>query len=124
MAETKFKVLSPTSKCDSMIWEADAAVEAGNVVIVGNVAGIAVEDASTGDEIALVTRAPKCIVPLDAGVQTGDFTQGAPVYIDPATGQADPAASGNMLVGFVYEAASPGDTGVKTDFDGHLGLVD
>lgn len=87
---------------------AGADTASGDVVIVGDLVGISVTDAKSGDEGVAhaegVYRLPKAT--------GGAIGQGAKVYWDSANSNVVTAASGNTLIGRAWNARLAGDTDI------------
>lgn len=89
---------------------AGAAVTSGEIVVVGDMAGVAVTGAAIGETITLATDG---VYELPKGV--GALAQGTKAYvkIEPEVGKSIVgAASGNTFVGYVWAAASSADATV------------
>ncbi|MFT4061084.1 MAG: DUF2190 family protein [Edaphocola sp.] len=85
----------------------DATVSGGDVVVLGNMVGVAVSD---GDGENLRTVALSGVYTLPKG--TGAITLGAKVYYDATNAVATTTASGNTLMGLAFAAAASADTTV------------
>lgn len=81
-----------------------AAVKAGDVVIVGSLAGIAATSGETGDEVEVslsgVFELPKGSVPI---------TQGARLFWDAANKLATATAGSNVFIGHAFRPALTAD---------------
>src|SRR4051812_7266024 len=82
------------------------AISAGDGLLVGNMFGVAVNDAALNGEAVLqlagVFTLPK--------VAAGAIAQGARVYWNDTNHNVAPTASGNTLIGVAHEAAADGAT--------------
>lgn len=92
---------------------------AGQLLLVGNTVGVVVEDADEGDEVAVVYKAEKIVVPCVAAT-SGSFDVGDKVYYDVADAEVNQSAGGNYLCGIVTEAPAVGDETVEIELDGTL----
>jgi predicted RecA/RadA family phage recombinase len=85
-----------------------AAVAAGDPIFAGIVAGVAVNDAESGDDVVAVTEGV-VELPKDAAA----ITQGAQVYWNATDKVATVTASDNSYLGAAWYAAAAGDTTVR-----------
>ena len=83
-------------------------ITAGDVVIKGDLVGVALGSGTEGDVVAIrmegVFQLPKA---------TGAITLGAKVYWDDTNNVVTTTASGNTLLGQAWSAQASGDTTVK-----------
>lgn len=85
-------------------------VASGEIVVVGDMAGVAVTGGKTGDTIALAVEG---VYELPKG--SGALAQGKKAYVNVAedTGKTIVGtASGNTFIGYVWAAAAAGDATV------------
>ncbi|MFP7570396.1 DUF2190 family protein [Marivita sp. S2033] len=88
---------------DNITIPATVAVTSGEVVIAGELIGVAAGDAGIGETVDLVTRG----VFNMSKVGVDAFTIGAPVFYDEAVGLVTTEAAGNPEIGLaVTDAAS------------------
>ncbi|MDR0542464.1 MAG: DUF2190 family protein [Dysgonamonadaceae bacterium] len=87
----------------------DTSVKSGDIVVIEDIAGIAVTDGAAGETIALnvegVYRLPK---------DTGALNQGKKVYVKNTDGVKTivGTATGNTFIGYAWATASAADTSV------------
>lgn len=89
---------------------ADEAVASSEIVVVGDMAGVAVTGGEPGDTIAVAVEG---VYELPKG--SGALAQGKKAYVNVAeeTGKTIVgAASGNTFIGYVWAAAAAGDSTV------------
>ena len=86
-------------------------IKSGDVVVVNNVAGVAVTDGAEGEQVAIYTtevyRIPKA---------TGVIEQGANVYWDATAKNATTNVTDNMHIGFAWEKSAATETTVDVKF--------
>lgn len=99
---------------DTLTIPAPAVVLSGDVVIAGDIKGIAQGDAAAGAPVDVATRGvwelPK--------VAANAFTLGGKVYWNATDGLATSTASGNTLLGVAVEAAPADTASVKVRLSG------
>lgn len=88
-------------KGDNLTIPAPVVVASGDVVIVGDIHGVAAGDAAEGDPCDVVTVGVFTLPKVGADA----FALGAPVYFASATKLATATASGNTKIGTAVEAA-------------------
>ena len=79
---------------------APEAVASGDVVIVGEIVGVAVHAAEAGDDVSITTEG---VIALPSG---DAFTLGAKVYWDAANALCKTTASGNTEIGVAVGATT------------------
>jgi predicted RecA/RadA family phage recombinase len=84
-----------------------ADVKSGAIVVVGDIAGIAVTDGKIGDTIALEVKGVYNLPKV-----TGVIAQGKKVYAVAADGTVTTTATSNTFIGYAWTAAASGDTTV------------
>lgn len=88
----------------------DTAVKSGGIVVVGEVAGVAITDGAKGDTIALSVEGVYSL-PKEAGA----IAQGKKVYAkvaEDSTVSITATAAGNTFVGYAWNAATAADANV------------
>ena len=114
---------SPLEQCETVtVTTPSGGYTAGQMVKVEDVVMIAVDDSDAGDSAAMITKAPKVLVPCAAAATSG-YAVGEKVYFDATNEEVTETASGNTLCGFVFEATSVGDEEGLINFNGDLGIV-
>ena len=93
---------------DVIIVTAPAAVNSGDFVVVGKLAGVAATDADSGADVEIATRG---VFELPV---TG-LAQGAPVYWDATPGVLTGTATDNFRVGVAVAASGASKTRVRLD---------
>lgn len=89
---------------------APATLSSGDVVVAGNLIGIAATDAASGDLVA-VTVEGVFTLPVASAL---DVSLGDPLYWDAADGELNDDDQNNPLVGYAVAAAGVGVTTVPT----------
>lgn len=89
-------------------YTAGGTISAGDVVVAGDLLGVAANDAVSGDVIAVhlegVYTLPKT---------SGEITVGAVLYWDTTPGEVTTTATGNKPIGFAFETTSGSTIAVK-----------
>ena len=101
---------------------ASPGVTAGTMAKVEDVVGVYLEDADTGDEVALCYYAPKIVV-TSVAAGTGKFKAGSKVYFDATNAEINESSTGNTLCGVVLETPALAAKTVLIALDGTLGIV-
>lgn len=91
----------------NMDFTATDAVAAGELVIVGTIAGVAGSDIAAGETGALILGGV-FTCPKDSA----EITQGAKVYYDSVADVVTATESGNTLIGFAFTKAAASDATV------------
>ena len=86
----------------------EAAVEAGDVVIVGSIAGVANRPIPAGETGAIATEGV-----FEIEKDATDITAGALVYYDSSAKKATATKGSNAVLGLSVEAAGTGETLVR-----------
>jgi predicted RecA/RadA family phage recombinase len=120
---TNFKLRSNLERAWTFVVTAPSAgYTAGQLLLVGDTVGVVVKDADEGDEVAVVFKAEKILVPCVAAT-SGSFDVGDKVYYDVADAEVNQSAGGNYLCGVVVEVPTVGDEEVLIALDGTLNIV-
>lgn len=98
---------------------APANVVSGGVVIVGQLPGVAVANALSGENVAVETQAVATIRKLN-GASTS-FAAGANVHWDATNANATVSVTSNARIGVAYRAAANADTLVQVVFNRTIG---
>lgn len=93
---------------------APAAVASGDVVVLGDLVGIASTDAATGDAVALVTRGVFELAKVGADA----FAIGDAVYVRDADGLVSATATDNTRIGIAVSTAGNPSAVVRVRLDG------
>lgn len=93
---------------------AAAAIQSGDVVVIGSILGIAQHDAANGEQVVLVRRGV-----FELAKATGQaWAEGAKLYWSTSNSNFTTTASGNTLVGFAAAVAATADTTGQVLLDG------
>lgn len=102
------KVVAPT-----------AGYVAGQMVKVGSMIGVIVEDADHLEEAVLIYECEKILVPKNAA-SSASFAVGDKVYFDESAGAVTSTSTGNTLCGRATEVAGATDTTAEIDLRGNV----
>ena len=92
-----------------------SAVDAGDVVAVGDIFGVVVEDTDANATAVVIYQAEKIVLPKATG--TGTIAVGEKVYHDATNENITNVSTDNTLVGICTVAAADADTTIEIDFD-------
>jgi predicted RecA/RadA family phage recombinase len=84
------------------------AVKSGEIVLVGDIAGVAVAGGTDGDTIALAVEGVYCLPKA-----TGAIAAGKKVYLVAADKTVTATATSNTFIGYAWEPAAAGDATVN-----------
>lgn len=90
-------------------------VKGGDLVVVGEIAGVAVSD---GDGVNIRAVQTQGVFNLPKGNSV--FAQGAKVYWDATNSVTTSTASGNKLIGYAWKGAIAGDAEVEVALNNAL----
>lgn len=96
-----------TQKGDVHSAPAAVATESGEVVVIGDMIGVALNDAAIGDMLDTALTGV-----FELPCETGAISVGAPVYVTSA-GVISGTASGNTAAGHAFTAAGAGVTSIE-----------
>jgi len=121
MALTGLKLRCNIARCNQMTITASADVTSGQMAVFNDTVGVWVKDVDSGDDGAVIFKAPKILVPCEA-ISAG-YTEGEKVYFDATEERVTETSSSNKLCGVVTEAPASSATSVEIQLDGTLSIV-
>ena len=125
LAGNALKLRCSLEDCHSTIVTAPSGgYTAGQLLAVGDqyLTGVIVKDADEGEDVTLIYKARRIVVPCVA-VTSGSFDVGNRVFYDVADAEVNESASGNHLCGVVMEAPAVGAEEVEIELDGTMGYL-
>lgn len=125
LAGTALKLRCSLEECHSVrVTAPSAGYTAGDMVAIGDqyMVGVVCKDAAAGEEVAVIYKAPKIVVPC-AIVTSGAYDLGNRVFFDVADAEVNESASGNHLCGAVTEVPAVGAETVEIELDGTMGFL-
>lgn len=114
MTATALKLRSPHFE-SIKVTAPTAGYTAGQLILESGVVGVIVETVTLGQEVALITKCEKIILPKTTAEA---WVIGQKLYLDTGTGKLTTASTGNTLCGRANVAAAASDTEGEVNLNG------